>query len=74
MNINPADHVDPAAFQPSHTLSVEILPGSVFELFEDIKAEDVGKVSLGFSVGGALQFSARCRDSPRHLCVRAFLS
>jgi hypothetical protein len=44
MNENPADHVDPAAFQPSHTFTVDIPPGTVFELFEDVKAEDLGKV------------------------------
>ena len=46
MNENPADHLDAAAFQPSHTLSFEIAAGSVFEFFEDVKEEDVGKVCV----------------------------
>lgn len=46
MNENPADHVDTAAFQPSHTLSLEIPAGTVAEFFEEVLAEDVGKVCL----------------------------
>jgi hypothetical protein len=79
MNENPADHLDAAAFQPSHTFSVEILPGTVLELFEDIKGEDVGKVSCiretspdrkirHFSAH--FRFTGRARGLVRHLGQR----
>jgi hypothetical protein len=44
MAMNPADHVDAAAFQPSHTLSFELAPGESLELFEEVSPGDVGKV------------------------------
>ena len=44
MNMSPQDHIDPAAFQPSHTLSFEMGPGATINFFEDASMGDVGKV------------------------------
>ena len=42
--MSPGDHIDPAAFQPSHTLSFEVAPSSTLTFFEDVSQGDVGKV------------------------------
>ena len=44
---NPADHLDRAAFQPSHTFVLSIEPGETMSLFEDVANIQVGKVVRG---------------------------
>lgn len=44
---NPADHLDRAAFQPSHTFVLSIEPGETMSLFEDVVNIQVGKVVRG---------------------------
>jgi hypothetical protein len=47
LNINHAYHLDPQAFQPSHTLEFVIQPGTTELLFEDLGQAEVGKVVRG---------------------------
>jgi len=47
LNINHAYHLDPQAFQPSHTLEFVIQPGTTELLFEDLGPAEVGKVVRG---------------------------
>jgi hypothetical protein len=44
---NPADHLDRAAFQPSHTFVLSLDPGETLLLFEDVANMNVGKVVRG---------------------------
>lgn len=44
---NPADHLDRAAFQPSHTFVLSLDPSETLLLFEDVANMNVGKVVRG---------------------------
>jgi len=44
---NPVDHLDRAAFQPSHTFVLSIDPGETMSLYEDVANINVGKVVRG---------------------------
>jgi hypothetical protein len=47
LNQNPADHLDRAAFQPSHILAFELSGGEMAEFFEDVSEAQVGTVVRG---------------------------
>jgi hypothetical protein len=62
LNINHVDHLDPQAFQPSHTLEFVLAPGATAQFFEDVRSacsSARAPTPLAHRVGPVLLFSPR---------------
>ena len=74
MDSSPMDHVDPAAFQPSHMLSFELQPGATLDLFEDATPGDVGRVRVLELVARRCGVGSRARRTSAFVVVSTLRS